>query len=201
MNINLISFKGIFYIKKSDTNSKQNAKLNSKKALFNMNIESGSYLSKNFDKFYLTVPNENDNRLIKLLKRLRIPFQKVNEKEALDLDNIYLRIMQDDEENYEIHCVNVGKLNKIFEKEVSYIEKHGKNCFNDKYNRFIEFLKTEQNIKPPKISLYKTEDGSVSAFIEDGRHRFAVLRDLGLTEMPILINKDSLPLLQEIELI
>ena len=59
-----------------------------------------------------------------------------------------------------------------------------------RYPRFVAFLEEGVPIRPPSIYLVGDRRGKVIMF-EDGRHRFAVLRDLGLDRMPVVVMRDQ----------
>ncbi len=190
MSINSISFKGIYSIKKTAINSTQYVKLLNKKYSYGMEIESGSDLSNNFDKWYITVPDKNDNKLQKLFNRLKVRFKKINEEDAFNIDKIYSRISQENVDNYIFETVDTSELDKELQTEEGYVGKNGAGGSKEKYDKFKKFLRTQQAIVPPKISI-EEQDGRVFPQINDGRHRFAVLRDLGIRNMPVLIKKNS----------
>ena len=67
-----------------------------------------------------------------------------------------------------------------------YIRRSGSNSDNpEKYENFKNFLQTGKAIHMPRASI--GEDGEVGLL--DGRHRWAYLRDVGYTKIPIVVNK------------
>ena len=64
-----------------------------------------------------------------------------------------------------------------------------------------KFLKTNQNIHSSIIYLRREQNGEISTHIYDGNHRFAVMRDIGMTTIPVTIDKESLELAKEIGLV
>lgn len=62
-----------------------------------------------------------------------------------------------------------------------------KNAIKDRYANFGEFAKTAEQIDVPSIVV--DENGKVS--FEDGRHRFAYMRDQGLENIPVAMSPES----------
>jgi len=61
-----------------------------------------------------------------------------------------------------------------------------------RYERFKEFLKEGKPIEMSEVSFYKNpETGQVEGHFTNGRHRFAVLRDMGLKTMPVAVSKSQ----------
>ena len=93
------------------------------------------------------------------------------------------------------------KLTELFKKDgISYIEPKGGNGIGNRYSRVIEYLKTGQPIDATLVYLNKRYDG-LSASIGDGRHRFAVLRDMGMKKIPVALHNESIELAREYGLI
>tara|TARA_Y100000310_G_scaffold28395_1_gene27033 strand:- start:6624 stop:7037 length:414 start_codon:yes stop_codon:yes gene_type:complete len=63
------------------------------------------------------------------------------------------------------------------------------------YKRFMEFLeRKEEAVLIPEMGV----DEIYGAYVRDGRHRFAVLRDLGLRTIPIRVKKTNAALWQKL---
>ncbi len=87
--------------------------------------------------------------------------------------------------------VDVGKFDQEWNKDEGfYIGAGGVGAkISNRYERFQEFLKTGQPVEMPEVSLREFEiRGSRIGFV-NGRHRFAVLRDMGLKSIPVSISK------------
>ncbi len=69
-----------------------------------------------------------------------------------------------------------------------YVDENGAGGNKYKYNKFLDFLKEGIPIEAAEVTI--SERGKVS-FI-NGRHRFAVLRDLGIKMMPIALDDKSI---------
>jgi hypothetical protein len=70
---------------------------------------------------------------------------------------------------------------------VNRIEPSGKGAIEGRREGFERFLKEETPIQPPTVTIRK--NGSVE--FENGRHRFAVLRDRGVKEIPVSVDAEE----------
>lgn len=69
-----------------------------------------------------------------------------------------------------------------------YVGEKGKDGISGRYEKFENFLKDAKSIEASNVSVNK--DGGI--VFGDGRHRYAVLRDMGLDELPIVMDKESI---------
>lgn len=147
-----------------------------------------------FEKVSVTSPDSLDDKIEALLISKGIDFHKQTFAEALDLENIKNRIQlskNDKEFGYNLVEFDTDVLNELFKKDgVSYIEPYGKNGIGTRYRGVGEYLKTGRNIDATRVYFGETA-GKLTAVIEDGRHRFAYMRDLGMERIPISIDKNS----------
>lgn len=99
--------------------------------------------------------------------------------------------------------VNVKAFDKAWSKDRDfYVGKGGTGAsIGDRYQRFQDILKMSEEERKrwlgesPKgniiaSSVGVSEDGSV--YFDNGRHRFAVLRDMGYKEIPVAMTKESI---------
>lgn len=203
MNINPISFKGTYCIPIDTFKVRSSQKLISKTDEYELIFETGSYDNKTT--IFMHAPYELDEKAEKLLKRLRIPHTIMDEGKALNPNNIKSRIVMSDGEEMSVNYlieIDTEKLDKELKKNPDlYVGYKGRNGSVYKYERFKRYLKTNQPINATSIYLKRNPDGSVATYVENGRHRFAVLRDMGIESIPISIRKDSVNLAKEINLI
>ncbi len=92
--------------------------------------------------------------------------------------------------------VDVDKVDNLWQYHWNYISEGGtKNAKSDgTYNRLREdFLQGEKLQNLPVMAF--NENGQL--YIEDGRHRFSALRDLGATKIPVGIKSDQLYIFQD----
>lgn len=203
MNISPIGFKGTFCIEQKDLNNKKFTKILSKKDDFELSFQVSGYT--NPGKLYVQMPYEFDSQLMKLLAKLSVPYKKIEEDDSLDPDNIIKRIVicpsGHNKEEF-LQKIDAAKLDVELKKDPAmHVGYNGKNGSGLKYDRFKAFLKTNQEIRSPIIYLRKLPCGEIETHIYDGRHRFAVLRDMGIKQIPVTIDKDSLELAKEIGLV
>lgn len=198
-----VSFKGTFAIQQQDISNRCCQKLVAKTGKYNYTMYSGN--CDNSDTLFIQTPYHTDSQVEKFLKKLKLNFERIHEGKALEEENIVSRLRLSDWDKIsgaELHDINVDKLDKELKKDKAmYVGFEGYNGSRDKYFEFVNYLKTNQSIHTPKIYLEKEDNGEISTHISDGRHRFAVLRDRGIENMPIAIDKDSIELAKEIGLI
>ena len=100
-------------------------------------------------------------------------------------------------------CVlDVSKIEKLFKKkEDLYISYNGgRNSISNRYQNFIDYLKTGQKIEAPRIEITEALNEPDIEFI-DGRHRFSVLRDMGMTQMPFALSEQSYEIAKKYDLL
>lgn len=203
MNISPVSFKGTFAVKQQDISNRCCQKLISKTGKYNYTMSSGN--CDNSDTLFIQTPYSTDAQVEKFLRRLKLNFSRIHEGKALEEENIVSRLCLSDWDKVagaKLCDVDVSKLDKELKKNKSmYVGFEGYNGSRDKYNSFVEYLKTNQSIHTPKIYLERENNGEISTHISDGRHRFAVLRDRGIEKMPVVIDKNSIELAREVGLI
>lgn len=203
MNIYPVSFKGTFSIPRESVTHKNYDRFYSKMDKYNVVAEIGDY--RNEDTLYLHSPNENDSALMKVLKKLKIPFKPIDVSENLSSENIKSRIIMseyDQEAGNILVEVNTKKLDNELQKDSDYyVSVNNGNCSYKKIERLRRYLKTNQQINATSIYLKRDKNGNIETRIKDGRHRFAVLKDMGLSSIPVSISKDSIELAREIGLI
>lgn len=145
-------------------------------------------------KITVTSPDYFDKKIEALLLSLGIDFHKQSFAEALDLENIKNRIQLsefDKKFGYKLVEFDTDFLNELFLKDgLSYIEPNGTNGIGTRYQGVGNYLRTGQNIDATRVCFLE-ENGSLTAKINDGRHRFAYMRDLGMKRIPISIDKNS----------
>jgi len=89
----------------------------------------------------------------------------------------------------ELVNVNPSAFDEAFSKTSwQYVGEKGKDGISGRYEKFENYLKDAKSIEASNVSVNK--DGAV--VFGDGRHRYAVLRDMGLDELPIVMDKESI---------
>ena len=73
--------------------------------------------------------------------------------------------------------------------------------YDEKFEKFHKYLETGLDINSPVIIFSNDVNGVFGVHIEDGRHRFAILRDMGMKKIPVAVSKDSLKYLKNFALV
>lgn len=153
--------------------------------------------------YSVNTPDDMDMAIEALLISNGIDFHKTTTEDSLDLENIKSRIELGywEQNTHTLVEIDTEKLNELFKKDgIAYIEPQGGNGIGKRYAGVIEYLKTGRPIEATTVFLNKRYDG-LSASIGDGRHRFAVLRDMGMKKIPVALHNESLELAKEYGLI
>lgn len=177
--------------------------INAKIDKFEMTFEHGNY--KHPELVYITVPDEMDEKVSKFFRKIKLPFEELFSQDALKDENIISRMcLSDDDEmaGRVLQSINVKKLDTELQKDKElYIGYKGRNGSYLRYERFKKYLMTNQEINAPGVYFKKKKDGSVQTLLHDGRHRFAVLRDMGLKNIPVAMSKEDIETAKELGLI
>lgn len=198
-----VSFKGTFCISTPVLTEKNREKISKKSFQYHMKFKTINHKN-DVNETTIWVPDSYDGKMEKLLNKLDIPYYYFNPAQRLDKQEIYSRIKMDELDStlgFRQVEVDVEKLDNLLKLGKNYVAYKGIGGSMEKYANFKEFLHTKNTIEPPKVSLTRDEFGDVITKIEDGRHRFAVLRDMGLKKIPVRMTEDSENLAKEIELI
>ena len=112
-------------------------------------------------------------------------------KEQVQIDDrkITVTLSELDRRNgYRIVDVDTSKFDSMFAQSKDfYIGPGGKNGIGQRYARVGEFLSRASTMDASAVAV--NTDGSVS-FV-DGRHRYAFLRDKGVTSIPVAMSRES----------
>ena len=94
-----------------------------------------------------------------------------------------------DDHETSLHNIATDKIEKSFSKNKDYyISKGGGAAIGKRYDRFKEFLQSKPNqIHASSIHI----DDSGDVHFNNGRHRYAVLRDSGVTHIPVSLDAES----------
>lgn len=147
-----------------------------------------------FSKITVNAPDSLDNKIERLLISNNINFSKSSIKDALNLKNILSRIELEPElrSTHKLVLLDVKTLDDLFKKDgLSHIKPQGANALNNRYNEFCDYLRSGKKIYATRVT-FNEFNGELSASISNGRHRFAVLRDMGMEKMPVALSKDSI---------
>ncbi len=156
-----------------------------------------------FEKVHIAASDNYDEFIESVLKQRNISFEKQSKKTALDLDNIYNRIvLPEGGYNLQLVSVDVEKIDKLFQKnEDVYITPGGKKgTISNRYQGVIDYLKTGRDIDATQANLFE-RNGELVFSIIDGRHRFSVMRDMGMKKIKLAMNPKSIELAKKYNLI
>jgi hypothetical protein len=99
--------------------------------------------------------------------------------------------------NHTLTDVYTEKLDDLLKLDSDfYVGRGGENGITYKYRNFIKYLETNKPIFAPVLSLSHNSVGLL-----DGRHTFAVLRDIGMKEIPLAIEYNNIFLARRLSLI
>ena len=156
-----------------------------------------------YAKANLYVDDKYDDFTESFLKQQNIQYTKVTKDEALNHKNINNRIVIPSEYKYghELFGINVKKLDKLLQKDESYyIAPQGKTgAISDRYNKAVDYISTGKDINASILVLREDKNG-IRASITDGRHRYAVMRDLGMKTINFAMDSNSVKLAQKYKL-
>lgn len=98
--------------------------------------------------------------------------------------------------DYKLVLLDVDKVEASYSKDENfYVGPQGAGGIGTRYQRFLQWLEENPNtpIDPPMIGLTPSK----TIIFGDGRHRWAVLRDMGEKRIPALVPVEDLKVMQE----
>ncbi len=109
---------------------------------------------------------------------------KVDDREvAIELDKTDAR------QGYKVVLVNAHKFDQAFKRDINfYVGAQGKGGIGKRYESFGKWLQDGDSMIASTVDVMS--DGK--AVFTNGRHRYAYLRDQGLTRIPVAMDKQSL---------
>lgn len=92
--------------------------------------------------------------------------------------------------------IDIKKLDRAWSLDKDYYipPRNRLNTIGTRYERFLDFLQSGKPIEMPEVGL---GPNNIPGF-DNGRHRFAVLRDLGLERMPIAVDKSQAKIFRQL---
>ena len=155
-----------------------------------------------YEKISASVDDRFDDLVKSILKQRNIQYTKQTKKEVLEPENIYNRIvMPEDTSCTELVALDTKKIDDLFKENYCYVSENlTTSRVDNRFQCFRDFLATGRNIEASQIVLREEAQHPVLDFI-DGRHRFCVMRDMGLDKIKFAMSKDSLKLAYKYNLI
>jgi hypothetical protein len=99
-------------------------------------------------------------------------------------------------DGYETVFVDTKKFDSAWKEDKSfYIGLDGEGGIGKRYDGFLKFIDTHDTFEQSVVGfdIYNKRPSFI-----DGRHRFAVLRDLGMKKIPVSVDPDSLEQIQKL---
>lgn len=195
--ISPISFKGTYRIDSAKNNDFSEKIVSISNELYNL----GNYEQcENFDsinnmQMTYIIDDKFDEHLESFMISKGINFKKFSKNELSSEEGIKSRIIMDVYHSEpEFHKVEIDteKFNKAYkEYGFAYIGDKGKIVGPERCKAFGEFLKTGS---PIYASIVYISDNGISPEIDfqDGRHRYAFYRDMGMKSIPVTMNQESI---------
>ena len=149
----------------------------------------------------LVAPDKLDNEIESILMARGIDFHKTTKAQNLNLDNIKARMVLDPdfEDTHILVEIDSKRLDELLKLDNVSSIKESK--YDEKFEKFHKYLETGLDINSPVIIFSNDVNGVFGVHIEDGRHRFAILRDMGMKKIPVAVSKDSLKYLKNFTLV
>ena len=148
-----------------------------------------------FGYLYVCADDSYDKQIENFLASSGVDFQKKSFDKLLDLDEIKSRIKISDTDKsagnklVEIDTENFDIL--YAQDEDFYVGKNGKGGSRHSYDSFGDYLKSGLGITASRVVISETEDEIRVNFL-DGRHRYAYMRDMGMSKIPISLDDESI---------
>ena len=93
---------------------------------------------------------------------------------------------------YPVVWIDVAKVDEAWQKSELYISRGGGWAGDpDRYEKFGKWMERREPVQIPSLGLF---DGVIE--FNDGRHRFAWLRDHGVENMPVHVDPDKVELVK-----
>lgn len=206
MNISPISFKSTYIVdsKKNNLDSYYDAI---------ENIEYNSHGTRVYESdldrgvAHIVTPNNLDDMMELWLEQMNINYVKKTDKELLCEESLKKRlVVPNGDYNRQVYLpnpifVDAEKFDAIYKKSGFYVEPYP-DLDEDEKKRNDEVKEYMRSDLPFKISeVYIKNDGSPKIDFVDGRHRYAVMRDMGFKKIPVAMNQESYNIAREIGLL
>lgn len=97
--------------------------------------------------------------------------------------------------------IDAAKFDSLFAKNAGfYVGPGGEGGIGERYGRFSRFMSGGEAVIAPEVSLYKSGNEWIAQF-SNGRHRWAVLRDMGAKVIPVALMANSVEPARQLGLI
>lgn len=143
-----------------------------------------------------------DEYIQSILLQKKIQYYKQTYQDAILNDEIFNRIVLDKSDyKCQLMPLDVEKVEKLFkEDDENYISLNGeKGVIGNRYQQVKNYLRTGRDIWASRIQLSE-QDGRLKLVFIDGRHRYAVMRDLGMQKIKFALDENSCKLAEKYNL-
>ena len=157
-----------------------------------------------FSDKHIIIDNETDELAESFFKQRNINFVKKSNEELFNHENIINRMRVPNKKyGYQRYknglvYVDTEKIEELFKNSNQYIGtyKYLEPYSQNRYDGFLEYIKSDMPIDAPEVYFHKYS-GTPEISFQDGRHRYAVLRDMGFEKIPFAMDKESYNLIKE----
>ena len=144
-----------------------------------------------FEKIHISAPDTFDEYIESVLNQRGVKFEKHTKEEDLDPKNIYKRIVLPKKRpNQRLVSLDVKKVDDLFKENDLYIFEEKNQSKDKSFQNVRNYLATGRDIDATEIVLSEKND-KLFLSILDGRHRFCVMRDLGMDKIKFALSEDS----------
>ncbi len=154
-------------------------------------------------KMHIAADDKYDDFIESVLRQRNIDFVKYSIDDVVKPEAIYNRIVLPEHASKKVLVsLDTEKVEKLFRQNKDfYIAPNGsKGTIGNRYEAAQKYFKTGRYINASEIYLHEENDKPVLS-ITDGRHRFAVMRDMGMKKIKFALDKNSLEIAYKYNLI
>ena len=152
---------------------------------------------------HIAAADKYDKFIESVLRKHKIDYVKESFENVTRPENIFNRIvLPEHATNKILAALDTEKIENLFKQDNGfYISQNGENgSIGNRYKNVQNYIRTGRNINATEISL-KEENGKPVLNILDGRHRFAVMRDMGMKKIKFALDANSLQIAYKYNLI
>ena len=158
-----------------------------------------------FQRIHIAAADKYDKFIESALKRCKVDYSKQSFSDALNPQKIYNRIVLSEYASAagkKLVSLDTAKVEKLFQEDKGfYITPNGsEGAISNRYQGVQDYIKTGRNVNASEIHLSEEYNRPKLRFI-DGRHRFAVMRDMGMKKIKFAMDSDSLAVAKKYNLI
>lgn len=150
------------------------------------------------------LPNYCDSNIELYLKNNGINFKRYRTEELFSPENIKARMVLSNfnrNRGYKLVELKTKEFDELFKNSTfGYLGDYETMEHRNRYDGFIKYIKSNQPIEASEVH-FRECGGRLNATFQDGRHRYAVLRDMDFKSIPFQLDKESLELAKKYNLL